>query len=82
MLFGNTIRETFAAFSKPKKGDGEFLSAGSTANKREPISKFEAVARFIIAAIFLIIAGYLFYLDNKSQTAMAIMGFVAGYWLK
>lgn len=45
-------------------------------------SKLIAIGRICLSVMLVLLATYLFTVDNKSDTAMAIVGFVAGYWLK
>lgn len=77
MIFGSTIKETWQAFSNKK----EYANSKKTKLNSESQKKI-AIFRLIITFIFVFIACYLLYLDNNSQSAMTIIGFISGYWLK
>lgn len=90
-LFGTTISETITAFRKESSNGFVDLSAGrkrissqgkSRAARMQGNEKLIAISRLVISLLIVIIAGYLFFVDTKSDVAMALIGFVVGYWLK
>lgn len=73
-LFGDTINETFGAFT------GRSLKKGKRKSKKE--KKATAVARIVITFVLIAIAFTLIIIEKGQDTAKVIFGAIIGYWLK
>lgn len=87
MIFGNTIRETIESFSSKKNTEATTFSAGTstvsgTEKSTNPVSPTESVGRIIVSILLILVAVYLLVQDNKSQSAIGLLGAIGGYWLK